>query len=175
MYLPLSLPACIKKPFINMTVLMESYFIIVLLLKINWFNNMNWYWHQKKLLYYIRSLKRIRLDLVLGRHPAPPGARFLPHAGQSSNLGPNTELLACCSSPRTYPAPYWSQTFREHWNQIFSIKNQELSDSHLAHQPVELQHALEDGPHQICAPLFKLSVCTTHFLTLEASLIGAHL
>ena len=108
--------------------------------------------------------------MVLGRHPAPPGARFLPHAGQSSNLGPNTELLACCSSPRTYPAPYWSQTFREHWNQIFSIKNQELSDSHLAHQPVELQHALEDGPHQICAPLFKLSVCTTHFLTLEASL-----
>ena len=40
-YLPLSLPACIKKPFTNMTVLMESYFIIVLLLKINWFNNMN--------------------------------------------------------------------------------------------------------------------------------------
>ena len=108
-------------------------------------------------------------------HPAPPGARFPAHVSQSSNLGPNTELLACCSSPRTYPAPYWSQTFREHWNQIFSIKNQELSDSHLAHQPVELQHALEDGPHQICAPLFKLSVCTTHFLTLEASLTGAHL
>ena len=54
------------------------------------------------------------------------------------------------------------------------IKNHELSDSHLAHQHVELQHpariTLEDGPHQLCAPPLKLSVSTTHFLTLEVSL-----
>ena len=50
------------------------------------------------------------------------------------------------------------------------IKNHQLSDSHFAHQPVELQPALEDGPHQLCAPPLKLSVSTTHFLTLEVSL-----